>query len=140
MYKMYINSLLNELSEHNFAICISSMKLSAPSFADDISLLVFYPTFLQHFLNIAYEYSLKWRYEFNNIKSSKVIYGESKPSYFANMQERSWTLGAENVDELYEYKNLVVYKNYCCSFNANIDENIEKTRKKAGMIFLANIK
>ena len=27
----------------------------------------------------------------------------------ANMQERSWTLGAENVDELYEYKNLGVY-------------------------------
>ena len=42
------------------------------------------------------------------------------------MQERSWTLGAENVDELYEYKNLGVYKNYCGSFNANIDESIEK--------------
>ena len=46
----YINSLLNELSEHNFVICISGMKLSAPSFADDISLLVLYPTFLQHFI------------------------------------------------------------------------------------------
>ena len=42
----------------------------------------------------------------------------------------------ENVDELYEYKNLGVYKNYCGSFNANIDE---KTSKKAGMIFSANI-
>ena len=104
MYKVYINSLLNEVSEHNFAICISSMKLSAPSFADDISLLVLYPTFLQHLMNIAYEYSLKWRYEFNNIKSGMVTYGESKPSHFANMQERSWTLGVENVDELYEYK------------------------------------
>ena len=109
MYKVYINSLLNEVSEHNFAICISSMKLSAPSFADDISLLVLYPTFLQHLMNIAYEYSLKWRYEFNNIKSGIVTYDESKPSHFANMQERSWTLGVENVDELYEYKNLGVY-------------------------------
>ena len=26
MYKVYINSLLNELSEHNFAIFVSSMK------------------------------------------------------------------------------------------------------------------
>ena len=55
------------------------------------------------------------------------------------MQETSWTLGTENVDELYEYRNLGVYKNYCGSFNANIDENIEKTCKKAGMIFSANI-
>ena len=31
-------------------------------------------------------------------------------------------------------------KNYCGSFNANIDENIEKkNRKKAGTIFSANI-
>ena len=107
---MSINSLLNELPEHNFEICISSMKLSAPSFADGISLLVLYPTFLQHFMNIAHEYSLKWRYEFNNIKSGIVTYGESEPSHFANMQERSWTLGVENVDELYEYKNSGIYK------------------------------
>ena len=87
---MSINSLLNELPEHNFEICISSMKLSAPSFADGISLLVLYPTFLQHFMNIAHKYSLKWRYEFNNIKSGIVTYGESEPSHFANMQERSY--------------------------------------------------
>ena len=80
-------------------------------------------------MNIAYEYSLKWRYEFNNIKSGKVTYCESKPSHFANMQERSWTLGVENVDELYEYKNLGVYKNYCGSFVANIDENIENSQE-----------
>ena len=121
MYKVYINSLLNELSEHNSA---SGMKLSAPSFADDISLLVLYPTFLQHFMNIAYEYSLEWRYEFNNIKSGTVTCGESNPSHFADMQERSWTLGVENLDELYKYKNLGVYKSYCGSFNASIDENI----------------
>ena len=60
LYKVYINSLLNEVSEHNFAICVSGMKLSAPSFADYISLLVLYPTFLQHFMTIAQEYSLKW--------------------------------------------------------------------------------
>ena len=81
MYKVYINSLLNELSEHNFAFCISGMKLSALSFADDISLLVLYPTFLQHFMSIAYEYSLKWQYEFNNIKSGIVTYGQSKLSH-----------------------------------------------------------
>ena len=52
---------------------------------------------------------------------------------FANMQERAWTLGAENVDELYKYKN------YYGSFNANIDQNIERTRKKVEIIFAANI-
>ena len=62
-----------------------------------------------------------------------------KPFHFAGIQERSWTLGVENVDELYEYKSLGVYKNYCGSFDANINENIEKSCKKAKMIFSANI-
>ena len=76
-----------------------------------------------------------WWYEFNNIKSGAVTYGEFKPPHSANMQERSWTLGIENVDKLYKYKNLGVYKNYCDSFDANIDKNILKTLKKVGMIF-----
>ena len=51
------------------------------------------------------------------------------------MKEREWTLGDTKVDELYEYKNLSVLKNYAGSFTSNILDNIEKTRKKAGMIF-----
>ena len=51
------------------------------------------------------------------------------------MKECEWTLGDTKVDELYEYKNLGVLKNYAGSFTSNILDNIEKTGKKAGMIF-----
>ena len=51
------------------------------------------------------------------------------------MKEREWTLGDTKVGELYEYKNLGVLKNYAGLFTSNILDNIEKTRKKAGMIF-----
>ena len=51
------------------------------------------------------------------------------------MNEREWRLGDEIVQELYEYKNLGVLKNYIGSFSSNVTDNIEKTRKKAGMIF-----
>ena len=44
-----------------------------------------------------------------------------------------------NVDELYEYKNLGTLKNYVGSFSSNIDDNIEKTQKKAGMIFSSSL-
>ena len=39
------------------------------------------------------------------------------------------------VEELYEYKNLGLLKNYIGSFSSNVTDNIKKTRKKAGMIF-----
>ena len=48
-------------------------------------------------------------------------------------------LDGDNVDELYEYKNLRVLKNYVGSFSSNIDDNIEKTQKKVGMIFSSNL-
>ena len=42
------------------------------------------------------------------------------------------------MNELCEYKNLGVLKNYANSFSTNVEDNIEKTRKKAGMIFACN--
>ena len=51
------------------------------------------------------------------------------------MNERERKLGNDVVDEVYEYKNLGVLKNCVGSFNSNVTDNIEKTRKKAGMTF-----
>ena len=42
------------------------------------------------------------------------------------------------VDELYEYKNLGVLKNYVGSFSSNVEDNIDRTRKKVGLIFASN--
>ena len=45
MYKVYINSLLNTLVEHSLAISINCLRLTTPSFADDVTLLALFPTF-----------------------------------------------------------------------------------------------
>ena len=139
MYKISINSLLEELSSHSYAVFINSIKLTSPTFADDISFIALQPSFLQTFLKICFQYSLKWRYEFNNSKSGLVTFGETKSIHFKSMQDRKCLLGESNVDELYEYKNLGVTKNYVGSFSSNVEDNIEKTRKKAWMLFSANI-
>ena len=55
------------------------------------------------------------------------------------MKEREWALCDDIFEELYEYKNLGVLKNYCGSFAPNISDNIDKTRKKAGMSFSSNV-
>ena len=89
-------------------------------------------------MGMCYEYSTKWRYEFNHTKSGVVTYGETKPVHFEEMKEREWSLGDGTVDELYEYKNLGVLKNYIGSFSSNVEDNIDKTLKKAGMIFSSN--
>ena len=56
MYKVYINSLLKVLTDHCCAISINRLSLPSPSFADDISLLASYPSFLETFMNICHAY------------------------------------------------------------------------------------
>ena len=51
------------------------------------------------------------------------------------MRECEWTSEDSVVGELFEYKNLGVLKNYVSSFASNVDDNIEKERKKFAMIF-----
>ena len=69
------------------------------------------------------------------LKCGVVTFGETKPIHSQLMREREWMLGEFVVDELFEYKNLGVLKNYVSSFASNVDDNIEKARKKAGMNF-----
>ena len=111
MYVIYKNSLLEELSSHNYVVFINSIKFTSPSFADDVSLLALQPSFLQTFIKICFQYCLKWRYEFNNSKSGVLTFVETKSTYFKSMQDRKLFLGESSVDELYEYKNLGVAKN-----------------------------
>ena len=42
------------------------------------------------------------------------------------------------VEELYEYKNLGVLKHHVGSFSSNVEDNIDKTHKKVGLIFASN--
>ena len=139
MYKVYINSLLKELSDHCFAISINTPWMPAPSFADDICLIALHQSLLKILMNKCHNYSKTWRYEFNYSKSCVVTFGESKPLHCKSMTEREWALGDNTVEKLYEYNNLGVLKNYCGSYASNISGNIDKTCKKAGMIFSSNV-
>ena len=86
-------------------------------------------------MNICNRYGIKWRYDFNHSKSGVVTFGETKPHHFESLKNREWLLGDTEVEELYEYKNLDVIKNYVGSFSSNIDDDTDKTRKKVGMLF-----
>ena len=74
MYKVYINGFFRTLTQHSCALSINSLRLTSPSFADDISLLALYPTFLRTFTNTVF----KWRYEFNYVKIGILTFGEAK--------------------------------------------------------------
>ena len=131
MYKVYINALLNTLTNHAYAIFINGSHVSSPSFADDISLLTTQQSFLAVLMHTCIE--------FNNSRSGVVTFGEIKAVHYQSKKTRERILGGYTVDELYEYKNLGVLKNYMGSFSSNVDDDIEKTRNKAGVIFSSHL-
>ena len=88
MYKVYINGLLRTLSDHCLAISINTSSLPSPSFADDVTLLALFSSFLKALMSICYDYSVTWRYEFNHSKSGIVTFGETKPIHAQSFKER----------------------------------------------------
>ena len=89
MHKVCINGLLKTLSEHCFAISINSLSLPSPSFADDVTLLALFTSFLQTLMNLCHDYSLRWRYQFNHIKSGVATFGECKQTHTLKINERA---------------------------------------------------
>ena len=51
------------------------------------------------------------------------------------MKNREWLSGDTKVDELYEYENLGVLKNYVDSFSSNVEDDIDKSCKKSWLDF-----
>ena len=84
---------MNTLTNHASAISIKGLRVSSPSFVDDISLLTTQQSFLAVLMHICYCYNLKWGYEFNNSKSGVVTFGETKAVHYQSMKTREWTLG-----------------------------------------------
>ena len=105
-----------------------------PTFADDLILLALFPSFLQHLMSIVFDFSIKWRYEFNHTKSKVIVFGKSKIQHAKIMMRRKFNLGLDVVKDRKEYKNLGVTNNYANSCSGDIDEAIKKARRKGGMI------
>ena len=137
MYKVYINSLKRKSCDLKVGICLTNRFCSVPTFADDMTLLGLHASALSTLIRCAYDYCCKRRYEYHNEKSGIVVFGETPAMHGRIINTRKFFIGSSLIEEVKEYTNLGLYKNYCGSFATSIDENITNARKKAGpLVFL----
>ena len=68
MCKVYINSLIRKICDLKVGIFLTNRVCSAPTFADDMTLLGLHASALSTLIRRAYDYCRKWRYEYNNEK------------------------------------------------------------------------
>ena len=58
LYKFFINRLLFMISNEPFSLSIESIPMGCPTFADDLTLLALFPSFLQHLMSIVFDFSI----------------------------------------------------------------------------------
>ena len=76
LYELYINDLLILLKNSDMGAKIECLNITCPSYADDVALIATSHGKMQHLLDIAHDYSKRWRYEFNAKKCEVVYFGK----------------------------------------------------------------
>ncbi|XP_033745741.1 uncharacterized protein LOC117331249 [Pecten maximus] len=111
-YLIFIDDLLNELSDSNYGAPLNAIRCGNLTLADDITLLALSPRALQNLLDICQNYSFQWKFKFNATKSCTVVFGGRSDS---NMFH--WILdGIElEVKETHEHLGIPISNNLSCS-------------------------
>ena len=92
-----------ELCQLDIGITLFNHSLSAPSFADDMTLIACFPSCLNIMIQLAYKYSCNWRYQFNYGKTGVVVFRECAVTHSKNMKVRQWKVGPNHIYEKSEY-------------------------------------
>ena len=76
-YLAFINDMINDIQNSNLSAKMGNIECGCPALADDVAVLANNPNDLQKIINIIYEYSKKYRFEFNCEKSNVIVFGKS---------------------------------------------------------------
>lgn len=82
LFLIFINELVREIHKSGLGVEVAKVLVNVLLFADDVVLVAKDPTQLQLLLDIAWEYSQRWRMDWNLEKSEIVIFGNHTNSDF----------------------------------------------------------
>ena len=78
LYKVFLNDLLKQLRSNNHGVTIGNIDVTCPTSADDIAIMALYKVSLNALLNVAYQYSCKWRFSYNLTKCVAMVHGKEQ--------------------------------------------------------------
>ena len=93
LYKIYIDELLRIVKSKRLGLCIGTVYIGCPTYADDVALMALSPDELQIMIYEALNYSKKNRYQIHPVKTSVVDI-----SIYKLNEDLKWTLGEKVVN------------------------------------------
>ena len=82
LYCLYNNDLITELAKLPCGVRIQNNSVAAPSFADDVAVIVKCAVTMQHYLDTVNGHSVKRKYNFNTEKITILIFGKVNTNMF----------------------------------------------------------
>ena len=120
LYLIYIDGLIKTLQDSGYGLCIFDKSFACPTVADDMCLVSFSKKGLDLMMNICYEYSCRWRFDYNHNKCAVVVFNENVKEYKTN--KRIWKLGQDIVLEKDKYVHLGILCNKYMDLDANVED------------------
>ncbi|MES9903493.1 MAG: reverse transcriptase domain-containing protein [Sedimenticola sp.] len=122
LYKVYINSLLEELEQNSVGLHIGNIYIGCPTCADDVALLSTSQSELQTMLNVACRYSKQHRYMLHPSKSKVITTSKSSSN-------EKWTVYDNDISASEQTVHLGLIRAASGESNLNISERISLARR-----------
>ena len=122
LYLLFMDGLSKTLHSSNYGAKICDTEAGSPTLADDMTLISLSPLYLQKQLDICYDYSKTWKYEYSPTKCSIMIIGNKKKQNL----KYSWNLGncALKQVKTQEHLGIIITQDLTCH------QSIQKATKK----------
>ena len=81
IYQIYVNDLIRDLCNCAYSFSIGKINITAPTFADDLSMLAYHTMGMNQLLGRANQYSVKWQFSFGLPKCTMMLWGHEREPY-----------------------------------------------------------
>ena len=81
LYQVYINDLLTQCRDSPFGATIGEIDVTYPATADDIAICALYKPRLNELVQIAYDYSIIWFFQFSSGKCLVIAWRKYRDPY-----------------------------------------------------------
>ena len=148
LFALFINGLAEEIKKLGKGILHGKVRVCILLFADDIVLLAENRKDLELLMNVTYQYSRRWRFNFNYDKSAVVVFDINKkqePIVYGECQNecncgRHWKMGEKLIIETDMYKYLGIEIDNKLTFNQFKRRITDKARKNRARVWNMGMK
>ena len=122
LYNLFVNKLLETLMQSGLGVKIGSVYCGAPMYADDPALIASSADELQAMLDIVSQYTTKWRYRINPLKSKVFLFGSN------HLPITTWTIKVQKVEVVKEHLHLGILRSTAPSTSSRMSRHINLCR------------